>query len=226
MKEDDIMPNWCFSKYAFYTNNEDKGELIRLYNNLSDIMQKPSEIKNDFEPGWLGKVAIKHGFDWEKISCRGSITHLDDYETGDSFFTLETETAWTPTDALWEAIIVQYEGVSYVYIAEEPGNEIFINTDIDGIYFQGKYLLEICGDVPIPEGWYAGKDKPDYLDIREYFESLDEFMDYFIKLTGREFSTIEEARVYLSDIFAQEHNTIANIHEFMRGGNRSQDTPA
>ena len=213
-EEDNIMPNWCCTKYAFYTNDGDKGELLRFYKNLSDIILIPSEIKNDFEPGWLGKVAIRHGLDHEKTSCRGTINYLENYDPKDNFFTLESETAWIPADELWEAVIARYKGISFVYLAEEPGMEIFINTDSNGTYFPEKYLVEIFGDAPIPEKWYVWQEKPKSLDIREYFSGADDLMDYFARITGKSFSTIGELRTYLSDIFDEKADTLANIHEF------------
>jgi len=219
------------------SGDERKDELQRLHNKLSATLQTPSNVKNDFEPGWLGKVAIGHGFDWQQISCRGYIGHLGEIEqdgnfSNRSYFTLEVETAWAPTDALWEAIVEQYDGVSYVYLAEEAGNQIFTNTDATGLYFPERYLLEICGDAQIPEGWYAGQDdsdmpdisdmpnrsaRPDksgYLDIRKYFNSLDELVDYCEKLTGKQFGTFEEWQDYISDVFDGEDNTIAKLNEF------------
>ena len=213
-KELIFLPNWCSNTHVFYTNDENKDELLRLYNNLSAVMQTPATIKNDFEPGWLGQVAINHGLDWEKISCRGSIEHLDEYEPGRSFFKLESETAWSPTDALWEAVIAEYSGVSYVYIAEEPGNEIFTNTDYSGVYFPEKYLLDICGDAPIPGDWFSGQDRPGDLDIREYFENFDALVDCFFKITGKVFNNFEALQDYLSGLFDGAENTCANIHEF------------
>jgi len=52
------------SKYAFFTEDENKDELLSLYNILSAIMQTPSDVENGFGLGWLGDVAIKHGLDW------------------------------------------------------------------------------------------------------------------------------------------------------------------
>ena len=209
------MPNWCSNHYAFYTDDENKDELLRLYNKLSDIMEIPSEIKNDFEPGWLGKVATEHGLDFEKISCRGWIEHLEDYEPESNFFTLQSETAWAPTDELWQAVVAQYEGVYFVYVAEEPGFEVFINSDSEGVYFPDKYLIEVHGDIPIPEGWYPDQDKLGCLDIREYFSDFEELADYCADFTGREFSTLEELQGYLSGIFDEEDNAFACIREFV-----------
>jgi hypothetical protein len=177
-------------------------------------MEKPSEVKNGFEPGWLGKVLIEHGLDWEKISCRGTIDNLDDCEPDCNFFTLDSDTAWSPTIELWEAVVAKYTGVSFVYIAEEAGSEIYINTDIEGTYFPDRFLLEIHGDAPIPEGWYPGQDKPKLFEIREHFTDFDELVYFCASLTGKEFGTLEEIQGYFSDIFDNEDNTIAGVHEF------------
>ena len=209
------MANICCNRHVFYTTNGNKNELLRLHTNLSAVMEASSEAKNAYERGWLGLVAIKHGLDWEKeISCRGFIEHLDDYEPVSNFFTLDSNTDWVPMDELWEAVIAQYEGVSFVYVAEECGESIYINTDVEGLYFHEKYLLEICGYAPIPEGWYAAQDKPLILEIREYFSCFDDLRDYCIKLTGKEFDTLKELEGYLSDLFGEESNTITNVREF------------
>jgi hypothetical protein len=208
------MPNWCFSSCAFYTNDENKGELLRLYKNLEKIMEQPSEVPNGFEPGWLGKVAIAHNLDWEKISCRGEISELEEYSPNDKFFTLRTETAWAPTEELWEAVIAQYEGVSYVFIAEESGMGIYVNTDTEGTYFPDRYMMDIWGDGPIPEGWYADQEKPSCLEIREYFENFASLADFCKSITGKEFDTFENLQNYFSDIFDEDDNVCVGIHEF------------
>ena len=208
------MANICCCKYVFYTDDGNTDELTRLYKNLVTIIQPP-EIKNDYEPAWLGNVATWHGIDWENtISCRGSIELLGGYELGNDYFTLYSDTAWSPTDELWEAVVTQYEGVSFVYVAEEPGMGIFTNTDSEGIYLSEKYLIEIYGNAPIPEGWYPDQDKPECLEIREYFSDFEELADYCTEFTGQEFSSIEELQSYFSDIFNEEDDTYASIHEF------------
>jgi len=209
------MPNWCSTKYVVFTDNDDKAELVRLYNNLSATLKTPSEVGNGFGAGWLGDVAIKHGFEWETYPCRGSIEHMDEYDSDSNHFSFNTETAWGPCDELWEAIIEQYEGVSHVFLSEEPGCEYFVNTDVEGRFLSEQYLFELVGDAPVPESWYEGyPDKPTCLDVREYFNSFDELVDYCTDITGCEFSSLEELREHLNSVFDEDANVIVNIREF------------
>ena len=182
------MPNWCYSKYVFYKCTEDESELIRLHRTLSDILT-PSETDKGSDPSWLGNVAIKHGFDWKELSCRGTIDHLDEYVLGSGSFMLESETAWAPTDDLWEAVVAQYDGIAFVYVAEEPGMEIFINTDISSAYFSERYLLDISSYDYIPNGWHVrhedyraegsegseGYDRSDVADRSDRSDKFDKF---------------------------------------------------
>jgi hypothetical protein len=207
------MANMCSSKYAFFTSDENKAELKRLYKNLSDIIEPPNAPK-DYDAGWLGNIVIWHGINRDRISCRGYTGHLDDYDPDSNFFTLETETAWSPTTELWEAVIALYEGISFVYIAEEPGSGIYTNTDIEGTYFCDRYLINIYGDTPIPEGWFLGEDKPPHIDINEYFECFDRLRDYFSDVTGKDFSTLEEMQSYIEGLFDEESGVIAGVYEF------------
>ena len=206
------MANMCSNKYAFFTNNESKAELMRLHKNLSAIIEPPNAPK-DYDARWLGNIAIWHEIDRSMISCRGYAGELEDYDPNSNFFTLETDTDWSPTDELWEAVIALYDGVSFVYIAEEPGSEIYVNTDIVGTYFCDRYLLELYGDVPIPDDWFIGKDKPNCLDIREYFACFDTLRDYCADFTGKELNTLEEMQDYFCSALDEEI-AIIGVHEF------------
>jgi len=162
----------------------------------------------------LDTVAKIHSLDCKEISVNGSIETLDDYVPASNFFTLHSDTSWAPTTELWEAVVAQYKGVSFVYFAEECGESIYVNTDITRIYFPERYLLEICGDAPVPEGWYPNQDKPDYFDIRKYFDSFEELNSYCVTLTGNDFDTFEELQTYISGLFDSEENMVSNVIEF------------
>jgi len=204
------MANICCNKYAFYSNDESTDELKRFHKNLSAIMETPTK---DSTIG-LDLVVTMHGLDCNKIACKGTIDNLGDYSPESNFFTLNSDTAWAPTEGLWKVVTAQYKGVSFVYIAEECGANIYVNTDAEGLYLPERYLLEICGDALIPDGWYANQEKPDYLDIRDYFNNFDDLMDYCTELTGKNFDTLKELQVYISDHFDEEANTIAKVIEF------------
>ena len=195
------MPNWCYSSYVFYSEEADEGELARLHRTIVEIMQKPSDVENGFEPGWLGKVAIAHGFDWEKIPCRGKITHIDDYTGLCSSFKLETETAWAPMDELWEAVVSRYKGVSFVYLSEESGMGIFVNTDCTGRFFPERFLLEVCLEDFVPDGWCVDcETESTCLDVREHFCGFVGLQTRFTELTDRKFDNIEDMQRYLNDV--------------------------
>jgi len=209
------MPNWCSTKYVVFTDNDDKTVLQRFYNNLTAVLNTPSDTKNSFDSGCLSYVAIKHGLNGEDIPCRGTIEYLGEYESGESFLSFETETAWGPCDELWDTIIGQYEGVSHVYISEEPGMGYFVNTDTDGRFLPEKYLLDLSGDEFIPDGWYSNcLTKPTCLEEHVYFDSFEGLMDYCTNITGKEFATLEELRDYFSSIFDEDSNVIAVVREF------------
>jgi len=207
------MANMCSNKYAFFTTGEDKTELKRLYQNLSSIIE-PQNAPKDYDVGWLGNIAIWHSINRDRISCRGYTGHMDDYDPNSNFFTLETETSWSPTNELWEAVIALYKGISFVYIAEEPSSDVYINTDIEGTYFCDRYRINIYGDTPIPKGWFSDEDRPEHIDISEYFECFDKLRDYFTDVTGQNFSTLEEMQTYICGLFKEESGVIAGVYEF------------
>jgi len=213
--------NICANHCTFFVKEDcevGKEALSRLFNTLSAVMKTPSEVSNGYEPGWLGKVAMAHGMNWEKISCRGSIEYLSEYEPGDCNFSLQADTAWSPTDELRDAVVALYEGVSYVYTAEESGNGVFINSDTEGRFYSERYMLDIWGDGEVPEGWFAdeGESKPKYLSVREYFSDFEELINFCTKLTGDDLSHVdspEALQEYFSGIF-EGVDRYANINEF------------
>jgi len=216
------MPNWCHASYIFKAKSKSKKELQRLHQAIAETIIKPSEIENDFEPGWLAKIAMAHGICRDNVPCRGSITELDVAvsvgDFGDAgelcYFRIDEETAWSPATELWEAVVEQYDGVSFVYCAEEVGNGIFVNTDVSGLFFCERYLLEICCNSTslIPDYWpFEGRDRRPtgdekgliHLDIREYFSSFEKLQEYFAKLTGKTLDNAVEMQEYLDGIVSK-----------------------
>ena len=208
------MPNWCSTEHAFFTENEDRSELVKLHLAISSAMKTPSGTPNNFEPGWLFKIAEMHRIDPESVPCRGSITHLDELAPSSNHFKLSTETAWAPMAEMWDAVLEKYEGVFHVYTAEECGQEIYVNTDEEGLYFPNRYLLEIYGQAPMPEYWPGSKSHAGSFDIKEYFASFKEVKDYCEEVMGKTFYSLKKLKEYLSETFDNEDNASAIAYKF------------
>lgn len=84
-------------------------------------------------------------------SCRGGDIKYIDSQT----HTIEQQDRWEPCVEIWEKICNDYYNgdISFVYRAEEPGSDIFINTDLTHLHFPEKiycdyYVYELdAGDV-------------------------------------------------------------------------------
>lgn len=78
------------------------------------------------------------------IYLRGDVTCID---IEDTHICIDLETAWHPLYDAYQKIAGHY-GLDFVLRAEEPGERIFINTDVDGIYLDVRYrvLLELEAD--------------------------------------------------------------------------------
>ena len=207
------MPNWCYTQYIFYTENNNYHDLERFYNIIKNNIDAESQPGRNYENRWLGKIAEVHNIATDEIPCRGSIEYLSHYNTGDTSFALDTETAWIPCTQLWEVLLTHYNDVKFVYLAEEPGMELFINSDVDENYFDQKYLLMISSNT-VPNGWYKQQDtKPDTVYIHEYFSDFEYLHDFLSNIVSEDFTSVDDIREYFEEIF--DENVIANVYEFV-----------
>lgn len=144
------MPNWCCSNITFYG---DKKEVKDLYDkiNLATSDDYKNGIESDFGIYWLGNVVTIFNQDYNKLPCRGMVEDIgeyveDAYENIDAF-NIETTTPWTFNDEMWDSIIQNnYQNVNYVYVAEEPNLEYYMNTDKNGLFYKEKYRIYIFSD--------------------------------------------------------------------------------
>ena len=144
------MANWCSTSYVFFSKTEEP--IKKLYNAVRSATS-PDRTDNrtsDFKADWLGNILIDHGFDWKKIRCRGSVTYIREPDSnGDYyFFELSEEGAWCPQSEVFENVLTlpEYDGIQFVYMAEESGCEVYINTDTSGLFFPEKYYCEVFTD--------------------------------------------------------------------------------
>lgn len=207
------MPNWCSTDITFYSSNENKEQLKKLYNNIKQIINSPSEIKNGFGNSWLGNIIHKHGLDWEKIDCRGSIGFLDEFNG--NYFRIQQEDAWGPNIDMWKDIInKEYTDIELVYAAEEPGCELYINSDVDSIFYDEFYKID--GYLPKVESF---TNTDDY--ISEYLRDAGEVQGLIEEIVGQEFNHWEQAVQYLKEICEEkstdDEDYYFNVYNFDDG---------
>ncbi len=122
---------------------------------------------------------------------------MDDFDEDDTYFAIDTETAWEPLSEFWDCILKQYEGISYVYIAEEPGFRLYINTDVSGDIFPDRFIF------------YNDKGK------NMYFKDVIELIKYVNKYLGKTFNSFEEIKDYINELKKSKHNMCIDVYKFL-----------
>lgn len=126
------MANWCDTHIVFYSDNTE--QLSDFYNKLRVI-----------ESNGLARIADSFGIDRDTIPCRGAIYYTSEIEKDGKRFYIDQEDAWLPKIKVWQEILKKnYPEINLVFRAEEPGCEVFINSDIDGDYISEEYYLDYC----------------------------------------------------------------------------------
>jgi len=196
------MPNWCYTEIVFFG---DDINVKRLKNDTEKIIAEKCPEENDFGNAWLGHICLKNGFDYKIEKCRGKLSSSEYYEESSesvpAHYKIVQETAWLPMTEMWGKILEKYEGVEMVYFAEEPGDALYINSDIENIFFKDKYIVELdIDDVTLYKKWAYNK-RADITDDdfggTHYFESAKAVIEFFKKLTGRDFKNFADCKTYM-----------------------------
>ena len=155
------MPNWCTTSYVFRGN---ENEIKDFYDKLKSFTSK-ERIPNNFGNFWLGNIVDGFGFDYNEIPCRGRIDYFPEPEDTDpDRLEFSTWTAWRPMIKMWDEIIAKfYPSLTYVLIAEEPGCDVYINTDIEGEDFTERFSV----DFKLPPKYTYGSPNGFYADCEE-----------------------------------------------------------
>jgi hypothetical protein len=183
------VPNWCNSSIAFY--QEDGGNCIleafytdiERYQNFADV--------NGSYSNWCGHYLIANQIDTDSIYCRGFFTNCELYS---DYVRIDMETAWSPLPEVYDLLAKKYN-LSYVYISEEPGSEIYINTDVNARFFSTRYLLDYfeVEDLGLDEAMLAeyGTRLKALAENTHYYDTFDEVMEDF-KDFGFHASTLDK----------------------------------
>jgi hypothetical protein len=127
------MPNWCATTVVFYG---EQANLEQLWADWNEAL-KDNSVKSDI--GWLGKLLVYKGEEYKNIYCRGFLADVPHLEQGR--LTVYSNDAWAPMFNFYNWVAECYQ-VEYVLIAEEPGCQVYINTDVEGKYFPERYFLD------------------------------------------------------------------------------------
>ena len=176
------MPNWCYTNYAFKGKGLDK-----FKNSILPILDEASREKgcNYFLGDLLDNYNIpKDSGVMEGYGCRGWINY---YEDNGDWLSIDVEDAWGPHTEVFDAILTKFPDVDYVYMAEEPGCEIYINTDTSGDYFDIRYraVFEMDDKDIWEDAWFTTK------------EEAMEWLNEMAKENGLEGELVEGENYYL-----------------------------
>lgn len=176
------MANYCDTSYVVEGNKE---ELDNLYNTMYKLqnMEQPL-VENGFGTTWLGCLITELGGNREDYYCKGEWACLE--RQGDTI-KFSTESAWQPPFDTIGLLQEKFPSLSFYFIAEEPGCEVFLKNDKEGKYFPENYLLFLV----LP-------DNREGEGVR--FQSKAVAYQYISEKTGQSISSDEELNAYQKDL--------------------------
>lgn len=166
------MPNWCSNQVTYYSENADNvAKILHAYNDVCSIVGptycsiRMEDLAWALDPKAQNKYNTPLSIIFNRcfIAFCDGLVHKND---GRYHISFDIETAWGPSDEAFHCI-AELSGTKCVYIAEEPGCDVYINTDWNGEFYTEKYLFEdaVC-------------------DAREYFEASKELATYIKSVYG------------------------------------------
>ena len=211
------MANICETTVAFFATTEKyTDKLVDFYNKLTDLKKSKERFPIYFNSVY---IAEQFGIDAKHIewSCIQDISDIEAHGTYRGFKVYQDD-KWSPNLRFWDLIIEREyttdDGermIDYVYEAEEPGCEIYINTDVDGEFFCDLYKV----DAHLPKDLFCGEV------MTEYFSSTEDLFDALKTLVGKIFNYDEADAVKLEN-FINEYlqkrypnsGYYLSVHEF------------
>ena len=211
------MSNICETTIAFFATTEKyTDKLVDFYNKLTDLKKSKERFPIYYNSIY---IAEQFGIDAKHIewSCIQDISDIEAHGTYRGFKVYQDD-KWTPNLRFWDLIIEREyttdDGermIDYVYEAEEPGCEIYINTDVDGEFFCDLYKV----DAHLPKDLFCGEI------MTEYFSSTEDLFDALKTLVGKIFNFDESndvnLKIFINDYLKKRYpnsDYYLSIHEF------------
>ncbi|SNX54184.1 hypothetical protein [Thermoanaerobacterium sp. RBIITD] len=207
------MPNWCNTEVVFIGENVEK-----LYN---DWQKANKKFKKEGDQGWLGRLFMYRnvtmpiqsnekaeilGRLFKEPYCRSFINDI--HMTQKDTLLMSTLDAWKPVIDAYNKIADMYN-LNFVVKAEEPGQEIYLNTDATGKYFPERYIFEFFCNSYIPYNLLV--NKLNSLDAQRYFSSFTQVSEI---LSGYGVKTEEDMEYFCEYIRNKYPDCIINFHEY------------
>lgn len=192
-KEANIMANYCANSIVFFSKDKTK---------LSRFLRKVYAAFDSIGSGFYNLMVL-HGYKNREILSvidkRDSFTHCDTRleQNKDTYsFRVDVETAWEPHMAMFYKIIREKynDAIQIVYMAEESGSEVFVNSDKEGLYFPERYMIDCCHN-----GEY----------YKEYFNTYPEAISWIKENYG--------------DINVTEYDSLAFVQHTVENSSPSDD---
>lgn len=186
------MANWCYFDVCLKGNFKDIADLF-LKANYAE--KKSHETKK-----WASfELFREFGFTEEEIDSPnfcftgGNIIEISTPEfNGDEYyFYIRMELRWSPLIESFEKLREKYPDVTMLYFAEEPGFEIYINTDKSHEYFSTKYCVVDDGE-------------------SHYFDDDRSLRDYIYNETGlwiSDFNKLEDKHIVMNDLVIYRYSS-------------------
>lgn len=171
------MPNWCSNSAVVYGKNKTEIETFARKYKQAYEQSQTNQHWGTYE------LFIVHGYDDQyTLSDKSDYIRGHLYEPepiqqlrdGTYYFSFFFETAWGPmVDGLNRILNERYTSLKSVILAEECGNGVFINTDINHIFFDEKYCVDSDNGM-------------------EYFETDQQLIKYLKSEFGYEINSPDE----------------------------------
>lgn len=152
------MANYAYNYMTLITPNteQDLLNLEFLLTNLSYLFESGDAYCNPI----THTITDTYGTKKFNFDGRDNFNWLSDeieyIESMDSWILdIQIESAWCPAiDRFKEWVQSIYPNIDVVGTCEEPGNCVYVNTDVDGNFYTTRYALSICKDDECIDRYY------------------------------------------------------------------------
>lgn len=202
------MANYCYNDITICAKEENLVDLEFLHTNLVYLFEKNERYCDDIF------TELLTSFDKDKIEfdSRDNVNWymytIECNENGTYNFTISIESAWVPVISKIEKVIYELYGnnIWCVATAEEPGCDIYINTDETGEFYETRYRLVFYYDNTYND-WYLDSlpelilrinkiySENEYGEAIEYSADAYEVSESVVKFNNSELAKSKELEI-------------------------------